>query len=233
MEIKDYLREARENAELSQKELANLLGVAPSAISRYETTDAQPRISFILKLADVLNMSLDTIFQRNQQNMPYTPPVPFNAILKQMRETKNLSKEQIAKSLNISIKTYENIENGHTLPSVQTLDKIVSFFEVPFDFITEFREPQILAKLNWENEKYEGEIAFNINENNNNITVHCLYTNFKAEITISEFYKVLRIAHGKTTNKLSEIENDLFVYELIHAIQKLKEKKPTPPEQSE
>ena len=77
-----------------------------------------------------------------------------------------------------------------------------------------------------------GEIAFNINENNNNITVHCLYTNFKAEITISEFYKVLRIAHGKTTNKLSEIENDLFVYELIHAIQKLKEKKPTPPEQS-
>ncbi len=43
---------------ITQKELANLIGTKQSAISRFESGDYNPTISFLYKLADALNAEL-------------------------------------------------------------------------------------------------------------------------------------------------------------------------------
>lgn len=49
---------ARTRAKLSQTALAHLLGTKQSAISRLETAQAWPTISFLLKVSEMLNLKL-------------------------------------------------------------------------------------------------------------------------------------------------------------------------------
>lgn len=59
----ECLKQARENAGLSQKELAKKINVPPPVISRYETSDTEPRIGTVLNIAKALNISIDELLQ--------------------------------------------------------------------------------------------------------------------------------------------------------------------------
>lgn len=53
------LREAREEAGLSQREVARQLGIAPSTVSRWERGEARPRSDALPRLAEVLGVSVE------------------------------------------------------------------------------------------------------------------------------------------------------------------------------
>ena len=57
-EIGNRIREARVQAGLKQKELAEKIGVSESRVSQYEKGSQNPRIGTLLKIADALEISV-------------------------------------------------------------------------------------------------------------------------------------------------------------------------------
>ena len=55
------LRELRKNAGYTQQEIGNMIGVAKSTVSLYESGVYEPDIGTLKKLADIFNVSLDTL----------------------------------------------------------------------------------------------------------------------------------------------------------------------------
>lgn len=57
----ENLRYYREKAELSQKELAKAIGVSVAAYNKYETRGNEPKIDILIKLANALNVDVNTL----------------------------------------------------------------------------------------------------------------------------------------------------------------------------
>src|ERR1700737_3371317 len=68
--------------------------------------------------------------------------------LRTIREQKNLSQGDIAKRMGLFRGYISRIENGHTVPSVETLEKIARALEVPlYQLFYEGEEPPKLPNL--------------------------------------------------------------------------------------
>lgn len=57
----ENLKTARERRGLSQKDIAESIGVAKSTYSLYESGNREPNVQTIKKIADVLNVSADEL----------------------------------------------------------------------------------------------------------------------------------------------------------------------------
>lgn len=55
------LRVARERAELSQREVAERVGISQGVYAQYETAAKAPNINLAAKIADTLNVTLDEL----------------------------------------------------------------------------------------------------------------------------------------------------------------------------
>lgn len=63
----DRIKHARRLAGLTQKELAEMLGVLPSMIGQYETGARKPKLDTVQKLARSLNVSTDYLLGESDQ----------------------------------------------------------------------------------------------------------------------------------------------------------------------
>ena len=63
----DRLKELREDKNMNQDELANLVCLTRSAISSYETNTNVPSLDIAIKLADVFEVSLDYLTCRTDE----------------------------------------------------------------------------------------------------------------------------------------------------------------------
>jgi len=66
------LRDLREDKDLSQKELAQILGMSQTGYSKYETGENDIPTQILMKLADFYHTSVDYILGRTNQTKPYT-----------------------------------------------------------------------------------------------------------------------------------------------------------------
>lgn len=57
----ETLRRSRETAELSQKDVANALGISQFAVSKWERGEMTPTIERLKQLADLYNTSIDAL----------------------------------------------------------------------------------------------------------------------------------------------------------------------------
>ena len=57
------LKEIRLQKGLSQKKIADELGCSPNVYSRYETGDRQPSIEILIRLSEILGVSVDYIIE--------------------------------------------------------------------------------------------------------------------------------------------------------------------------
>lgn len=64
-----FIAKKRKEKKLTQTELADLLQVTDKAVSRWETGEGYPEISFLPKLATVLGCSIDDILQGGQKEV--------------------------------------------------------------------------------------------------------------------------------------------------------------------
>ena len=55
------IKEIRESLGYSQKDLAGILGVSPSNIYNYENNRTEPSIDMLIKLSNILNVSIDEL----------------------------------------------------------------------------------------------------------------------------------------------------------------------------
>lgn len=70
MEIKDVLIKLRKDKALTQTEVAAVLQIGASAVSKYEIGRSLPEYDTLLKLADFYDVSLDYLFGRTAIQTP-------------------------------------------------------------------------------------------------------------------------------------------------------------------
>lgn len=63
-----HIRELRKERNFTIQELANLIGVNKSAISFWENNTNEPKASYIIKLAEVLNVTTDYLLGVSTEN---------------------------------------------------------------------------------------------------------------------------------------------------------------------
>ena len=69
------LKEIREDHDLYQKDVANLLGITQQQYSEYEIGKRLIPIHYICKLADYYNVSVDYLLGRTDEKRPYSKSV--------------------------------------------------------------------------------------------------------------------------------------------------------------
>lgn len=69
MSFREKLKEIREDRDISQKEIAEVLGVKQSAVSKYENGLREYKVEDIIKLCKFYNISADYILELPK--MPY------------------------------------------------------------------------------------------------------------------------------------------------------------------
>jgi transcriptional regulator with XRE-family HTH domain len=72
MDFSKRLKELRVKNEMSQKQLADLVNLKPSAISKYENGSTQPGIEILDKLTDIFHVSVDYLIGKSSIMNPYT-----------------------------------------------------------------------------------------------------------------------------------------------------------------
>jgi len=68
--------------------------------------------------------------------------------LKELRERKNFSQGEVEKRTGLLRCYLSRVENGHTVPSIETLEKLARALEIPmYQLFYEGKKPPILPKL--------------------------------------------------------------------------------------
>ena len=73
MDFKTRLSGLREDQDMKQKDLAEMLNLKPSAISKYEKGVSQPGIQTLIKIADIFHVSVDYLVGLSSVKNPYSP----------------------------------------------------------------------------------------------------------------------------------------------------------------
>ena len=61
IKIGKFIADCRKNKNLTQEKLAELIGISPQSISKWETDVAVPELSKLVKMAEVFGVSLDAL----------------------------------------------------------------------------------------------------------------------------------------------------------------------------
>ncbi|MBE6721644.1 MAG: helix-turn-helix transcriptional regulator [Ruminococcaceae bacterium] len=102
MGIGKRIKEARERSGLTQKELSELLGVTPSAVTNYENETSHPKEPVMYKLFSALHCDANFLFQDEIKNSP--APVQTEAeelthaekhLIKNLRSLNNDGQEKL------------------------------------------------------------------------------------------------------------------------------------------
>ena len=69
MTIKNRLKEYRDRINVNQTEMGKLVGVSRQTISQIERGDYSPSVTLALKIAKVLNVSVEDIFSYEEDDI--------------------------------------------------------------------------------------------------------------------------------------------------------------------
>ena len=126
MRFSRYVQSLRTKRGITQKQLAEMLGFTPQAISRFESLDSHFDLTLLESLCKALDCSVLDMDQRNVDSPQYEfIPMDLNAIstrIKSLREEKNLTQEALSASAKITVRSLRTYEKGEALPSYQTLE---------------------------------------------------------------------------------------------------------------
>ncbi|EJO5347287.1 helix-turn-helix transcriptional regulator [Clostridium botulinum] len=71
MVFKDRLKGLREDRDLTQDQIADVLSITRSAVANYETGIREPDIALLVKISDYFNVSLDYLLCRTNKMEPF------------------------------------------------------------------------------------------------------------------------------------------------------------------
>lgn len=126
----------RRKKDISQKDFANLIGMAPANVSRIEKNIANPRAETLEKILNALQITPNQLFGVEQYENVHVL-IPFARNIKNIREDKNLSTSKMASLLEVSEFDVISMEKGTLVPSKNLLKKISDTFMISEEFLTE------------------------------------------------------------------------------------------------
>ena len=107
MSFGSRLKEKRESLNITQPQLAEMLGVSKGAIGNWETDVNSPRATLLYDLFDILHCDANYLFQDEMRDLKYkdkATPEEFVNIIKKYRHLDNHGREMVDFTLN---KEYE------------------------------------------------------------------------------------------------------------------------------
>ncbi len=143
-------------AGLSQKELASMLYISQQAYAKYELGTASPNPDTLSKISLFLHVSVDSLL--NCEND--TPEnVDIKIGLRYFREQKQLTQENLATMLGITVETIRLYENGIAIPDYRTLQAISDALDVQVEALFYIPYELLMRELSFEGLKYEERIT--------------------------------------------------------------------------
>ena len=128
------LKDIREDNDLSQENMAKILGVKRSAYSLWELGINVIALEFLCKYADYFNVSIDYVLGvSNDKNNVLNKGLNLKVLgnnLKELRIKNNLSQTNLAEILNVSQACIVRYEKGLICISTSNLFLISKFFNI-------------------------------------------------------------------------------------------------------
>ena len=125
MLINNNLKNCREELEITQEELGKVLGVSRKTVTGWENNYDTMPLSKLVKFSNLYNYSLDYILglssKNDYQKIDKLDKKKIGNNLKAIRNSLNLTQQQIADECMISQTTYSNYETGQYLITTLTL----------------------------------------------------------------------------------------------------------------
>lgn len=128
---------------LTRKELAEALQLTERQIQTYESEKIEPDISILMRMADFFGVTVDNLVGHsemplNQLDEQIIPPVNlsrFGEKLATLREERGLTRKEVAHLSGMSRAYYALIENGKSIPKLNTALRLINVFGVSSDYV--------------------------------------------------------------------------------------------------
>ncbi len=152
------LKDLREEKDLNQTAIAKLLNISQVAYSQYETELYNISNDFLRVLSEFYNTSLDYIFYRTDNRLPYkrveTKYYGNYNNLKALRLSIRKTQKQLANDLNLSLKSYIKYENASIRINIQLMKNFADYYKTSLDYIiclTDETKPHAKSIVEWDN----------------------------------------------------------------------------------
>lgn len=134
MHFYERLKQLRKNANLTQNEFSERVGVHFQTVSKWERGIAEPDISLLGIISGVLSVPLETLLGVEQGEEIFTGD--FNAekmgnAIAEHRRKQGLNQNELAEKVNVSSDTVSKWERGVISPDMQSLTLLSSLLSVP------------------------------------------------------------------------------------------------------
>ena len=142
------IAELRREHNMKQDELAEMLGVTPQAVSKWENGASMPDISLLPKIAQIFGVTIDDLFGVNNTPKPDVQMLPaekrksFDEMILRVRVQDGGDKVNVNLPLPL-VKLA--LEIGMTMPNVNTGN--VDLSKVDFNHIIKLVENGVIGKL--------------------------------------------------------------------------------------
>lgn len=136
--IDNNLKHIREELELTQTELGNILGVHNSTVRGWENAYDTMPLSRLVMFSNKFNYSIDYVLGLSKVNTSYDSDIVLNKKdismkLKKLRKDLGLSQQEIADKCSISRGCYSHYEIGISLITTLTLYTLCKTYNLSID----------------------------------------------------------------------------------------------------
>lgn len=122
----------------TQSSLAKAMGTPRAKISLYMSGKSVPDFKYLVALIEFFNCSADFLIglkEEPKRENAYKPVPSFKLHLRNLFEQKSKSQYSFIKEKEISWNTLHGWLTGKSLPSIENLKKLASFFDCSVDYI--------------------------------------------------------------------------------------------------
>lgn len=136
----ENLQYAREELEMTQKELGYVFGVSDKKISGWETMHDPMPFEKLIKFCNLYNYSLDFIMGFTRYNIKNNEKIKINKIeigkrLKKLRENLDLTQRVFASNCGMAQTTYSHYETGLNLITTMNAYAICKVYKISMDWL--------------------------------------------------------------------------------------------------
>lgn len=143
MSLGKKLKYEREKHNWSQHEVAKKIGISNTVLSNYERDYRDPDTNTLKALADIYDVSIDYLLERDDSNNQYYDLTKkdeevltlLGQRIKYLRNEHKMTQEELGKVVHVTKVSISGYENGTRKPDTETLQKIADFFDVSIDYL--------------------------------------------------------------------------------------------------
>jgi transcriptional regulator with XRE-family HTH domain len=135
MSFHENLRFLRTQKGLKQKDVAEILKMPPNTYNGYETGKRMPNIELLKELSSLFEVSVDYLINNPNIREYKMETMNFGLKLKNLRENKNMTQEELGELLKVSKASISKYENNTHEPNISTMNFIADFFNVTTDYL--------------------------------------------------------------------------------------------------